>query len=641
MLSLSAFAPGRHYVIECSSYQIDLAPSVDPTVGILLNVTPDHLDRHGTIENYAAVKARLVRRSRNAVVGIDDRYCRAIADSCATAARRPTVGHAPFHAPGADCDIGVEGTRIVLHDGKQDQSPTSPASARCAGRTTPRMPARPPPRCCCCPIRSRRNRSPRGCARFPGLRTAWRSSAGGAARCSSTIQRRRTLIPPRRRSRRFPATSIGSSAAEPKAGGIASLQPLFPRVAKAYLIGEATEEFAATFEGQRRIRALRYARQRRRGRCARRRPRAAQRSRWCCCRPRAPRSTSTATSRCAATPSVRPSRRCPASRSRGDDMRVSRADRSRIAEWWFTVDHVLLGAILAIVGAGLVFSLAASPAVAIRKGLPTYYFVERHFLFSIAGVLIMLFVSLLSPRAVRRLALVLLGVAVAGMIAVHFVGPPINGARRWLSIGGHSFQPSEFAKPAFVVLSAWLFAESQARSDMPALSLSILMAGCSGGAVAVGARRRPDPAHLDRVGIAFLPLGPAVAGGGRRRDVRRTGLCLCLLDLRSRAHARRHVPLIGAQRQLAGRSRDEVVLRGRLPWARAGRRHDQDGASRRTHRFHFRRDRRGIRRRRLPDTSGDVRLRRHARAHQGRAGARAPRRGSPSRDWRSCSGCRR
>ena len=64
MLSLAAFAPGRHYVVECSSYQIDLAPSVDPTVGILLNITPDHLDRHGTIENYAAVKAGLVRRAK-------------------------------------------------------------------------------------------------------------------------------------------------------------------------------------------------------------------------------------------------------------------------------------------------------------------------------------------------------------------------------------------------------------------------------------------------------------------------------------------------------------------------------------------------------------------------------------------------
>ncbi len=79
MLSLRAFTPGRHYVIECSSYQIDLAPSLDATVGVLLNVTPDHLDRHGTIENYAAIKARLPTRARKAVVGIDDAYCRAIA----------------------------------------------------------------------------------------------------------------------------------------------------------------------------------------------------------------------------------------------------------------------------------------------------------------------------------------------------------------------------------------------------------------------------------------------------------------------------------------------------------------------------------------------------------------------------------
>ncbi len=80
MLSLEEFAPGRHYVIECSSYQIDLAPSLDASVGVLLNVTPDHLDRHGTIENYAAVKARLPRGARRAVVGVDDAYCRVIAD---------------------------------------------------------------------------------------------------------------------------------------------------------------------------------------------------------------------------------------------------------------------------------------------------------------------------------------------------------------------------------------------------------------------------------------------------------------------------------------------------------------------------------------------------------------------------------
>lgn len=157
-------------------------------------------------------------------------------------------------------------------------------------------------------------------------------------------------------------------------------------------------------------------------------------------------------------------------------MRVSRADRSRLADWWFTVDHVLVGAILAIVGAGLVLSLAASPSVAIRKGLPTYYFVERHFIFSAAGVVVMMAVSLLSPISVRRLALALFLASIGGMIAVHFVGPEIHGARRWLSFSGHSLQPSEFAKPAFVILSAWLFAEGQRRKDMPALSLAVLLA---------------------------------------------------------------------------------------------------------------------------------------------------------------------
>ncbi len=162
-------------------------------------------------------------------------------------------------------------------------------------------------------------------------------------------------------------------------------------------------------------------------------------------------------------------------------MRVSRADRSRATEWWFTVDHVLVGAILAIVGAGLVLSLAASPSVAIKKGLPTYYFVERHLVFSAAGVFVMLAVSLFSPRGVRRLALLLLLVSVGGMVAVHFIGPEINGAQRWLSFGGHSIQPSEFAKPAFVVVAAWLFAESEKRHDMPALPLAILLAALLAG----------------------------------------------------------------------------------------------------------------------------------------------------------------
>ena len=79
ILSLAPPAAGRVHVIECSSYQIDLAPSLAPSVGILLNVTPDHLDRHGTMENYAGVKERLVAKALHAVMGVDDEWCRSIA----------------------------------------------------------------------------------------------------------------------------------------------------------------------------------------------------------------------------------------------------------------------------------------------------------------------------------------------------------------------------------------------------------------------------------------------------------------------------------------------------------------------------------------------------------------------------------
>ena len=155
-------------------------------------------------------------------------------------------------------------------------------------------------------------------------------------------------------------------------------------------------------------------------------------------------------------------------------MRISRTDRSLLADWWFTVDRVLLAAILALVCTGLVLSLAASPAVAVKKGLAAFHFVERHLLFALLGVGAMLFVSLLSPRAVRRFSLLLFAGAVAVMIHVLMLGEEINGARRWLRLAGLSLQPSEFAKPAFVVLAAWAFAESEKRTDVPALPLAAL-----------------------------------------------------------------------------------------------------------------------------------------------------------------------
>jgi cell division protein FtsW len=154
-------------------------------------------------------------------------------------------------------------------------------------------------------------------------------------------------------------------------------------------------------------------------------------------------------------------------------MRLSRAERSLLVDWWFTVDRALLAAILVIIGAGLLLSLAASPSIALKRGLPTFYFVERHVAFALASVAILMAVSLLSPSRVRHLSLAVLLIALALMALVLMVGAEINGARRWLHIGGYSLQPSEFAKPAFVVLSAWLLAEGERRPDMPAMPLAV------------------------------------------------------------------------------------------------------------------------------------------------------------------------
>jgi len=156
-------------------------------------------------------------------------------------------------------------------------------------------------------------------------------------------------------------------------------------------------------------------------------------------------------------------------------MRFSRADKSRLTEWWFTADFVALTAILMLVGIGLVLSLAASPSVALRAGLTAYHFVSHHAVYAGVGVVILISVSLLTPRGVRRLSLAILAASLAGLVYVHLYGVEINGARRWLSFAGYSLQPSEFAKPAFAVVSAWLLAEARDRPGMPALPIAIVL----------------------------------------------------------------------------------------------------------------------------------------------------------------------
>jgi len=154
-------------------------------------------------------------------------------------------------------------------------------------------------------------------------------------------------------------------------------------------------------------------------------------------------------------------------------MKISRADRSLVTEWWFTVDRVLLSFIFILAGSGLVLSLAASPAVALKKGLPAFHFVERHAVFFVIGTVLMIAVSMMQPRQIRRLALVIFLLGLAAMAGVLIGGEEVNGARRWLRLAVFSIQPSEFVKPAFVVLAAWAFSEVQKQVDMPARSIAV------------------------------------------------------------------------------------------------------------------------------------------------------------------------
>lgn len=155
-------------------------------------------------------------------------------------------------------------------------------------------------------------------------------------------------------------------------------------------------------------------------------------------------------------------------------MMFSRTDQSPLAQWWWTVDRTLLAAVLALIFGGLVLSLAGSPPVAERLNLDAFYFVERHAMFLIPAVAVLIGVSLMTPRQMRRTALAVFLVGLCLMVLTLQFGPEVKGARRWLNIGGLTIQPSEFVKPAFVVIVAWLFAERQRRPDMPGNLMAIL-----------------------------------------------------------------------------------------------------------------------------------------------------------------------
>ncbi len=156
---------------------------------------------------------------------------------------------------------------------------------------------------------------------------------------------------------------------------------------------------------------------------------------------------------------------------------LTRTDTSLISRWWWTVDRWSLGAVGVIILIGIVLTMAASPAVAERIGLDAFHFARRQFAYLPLAIMAMMLASLLSPTGVKRFALlVFVGALTLTAATLHF-GVEVKGATRWLSIGGFSLQPSEFLKPAFAVVSAWLISGNRLDPKFPGYIIATLLLG--------------------------------------------------------------------------------------------------------------------------------------------------------------------
>lgn len=241
VLTLDPPAADRFYVVECSSYQIDLAPSINPSAGILLNLTPDHLDRHGTMQHYADVKERLVAGSRNAIVGVDDSYCSQIADRIERAgvavtriSRRLALKSGIF-ADGSRILKAEAGSVTELLDLKGVETLRGGHNAQNAAAAIG----------ACLAVGVSLDDIRAGIRSFPGLKH----------RMQPVGRRDQVTFVNDSKATNAEAAAPALSSYDriywiagglPKEGGITALQPLFSKIAKAYLIGEAAPQFAAT-----------------------------------------------------------------------------------------------------------------------------------------------------------------------------------------------------------------------------------------------------------------------------------------------------------------------------------------------------------------------------------------------------------
>jgi UDP-N-acetylmuramoylalanine--D-glutamate ligase len=248
ILSLQPPRAGRVHVIEASSYQIDLTPTLDPAVGILTNVTEDHLDRHGTLRDYAAVKERLVagvQRDGTAIVGVDDNWCAAAADRIERAGKR--IMRVSVRRPLPD-GLYVEAEKIM-----QAAGGSARAIAHLGGIGSLRGVHNAQNATCATGAALALGLAPqtiaRGLASFPGLAHRM-EQVGRQGRVLFVNDSKATNTDSAAQALACFSAVFWIAGGKPKTGGIVPLAGFFPRVHKAYLIGEAAADFARTLEGQ-------------------------------------------------------------------------------------------------------------------------------------------------------------------------------------------------------------------------------------------------------------------------------------------------------------------------------------------------------------------------------------------------------
>jgi UDP-N-acetylmuramoylalanine--D-glutamate ligase len=244
VLQLAPPAPQRHYVIECSSYQIDLSPSIDPTVGIMLNVTPDHIDRHGTIEHYAAVKSRVLGRAEFRIIGVDDDYGRDMAKNLAAMQRKII----PISIKGIVPHGYVGGERNIYRTGASEAEDIADLTGIGSLRGSHNMQNAVAAVAACSALGVDDATLQQGLRSFPGL--AHRMEQIGTKGAVFINDSKATNADSAARALASFDGIYWIAGGKPKEGGITSLAEFFPRIRKAYLIGEAAQDFATTLAGR-------------------------------------------------------------------------------------------------------------------------------------------------------------------------------------------------------------------------------------------------------------------------------------------------------------------------------------------------------------------------------------------------------